>query len=64
MIQIPLVLAVVIIIAIHTTLTHLMNWGIREAEKQGDNNAIGLCLFFSFLEITSVIALLCNMKPV
>jgi hypothetical protein len=64
MIQIPLVLAVIIIIAIHTIITHLFNWAIRESDDQGDINAVVLCLFFSFLEITLTIALICNMRPV
>lgn len=64
MIQIPLALAIIVVIAIHTIATHLFNWGIREADNEGDINAIALCIFFSFLEIVLTIALLCNMKPV
>jgi mannose/fructose/N-acetylgalactosamine-specific phosphotransferase system component IIC len=64
MIQIPLALAVIIIIVVHTIMTHLFNWAIRESDDQGDINAVVLCLFFSFLEVTLTIALLCEMKPV
>jgi hypothetical protein len=64
MIQIPLALAVIIIIVVHTIMTHLFNWAIRESDDQGDINAVVLCLFFSFLEVTLTIALLCEMKLV
>jgi len=61
MIQIPLALAVAVVILLHTVLTHLSNWGIRKTKD--DPFGVALILM-SLIEITITISLLCNMKPV
>jgi hypothetical protein len=58
MIQIPLALAVVLIILLHTILTHLFNWFIRKTEYEP------IVYILHFLETLLIIALLCNLKPV
>ena len=58
MIQIPLSLAVLVVVILHTVLTHLLNWGIREAEHCPS------VYIFHFLEILLITILLCNMKLV
>lgn len=64
MIQIPIFLVIILVVVLHTILTHLFNWAIRESDDQRDINAVVLCLFFSFLEVTLTIVILCNLKPV
>lgn len=61
MIQIPLAVAVTLIIVLHTILTHLINWGLRETL---DHETGRLLILFSFAEVALTIALLCNMKLV
>jgi hypothetical protein len=58
MIQIPLALALAVVIILHTTLTHLFNWFIRKTEHE----PIGY--IFHFIEILLITILLCNLKPV
>jgi hypothetical protein len=61
MIQIPLAVAVAVVILLHTVLTHLSNWGIRITKDDPFGIVIVL---FSIIETVIVISLLCNMKPV
>lgn len=56
MIQIPL--AVAIVILLHTTLTHLLNWGVRETEHEP------IMYIYHFIEILLITILLCNLKLV
>ncbi len=64
MIQIPIKLVILFIVVVHTALTHLINWGIREALDIEDFTAILLCVFMSLLEIILITILLCEMKLV
>lgn len=61
MIQIPLALAVAVVIILHTLLTHLFNWGIRNTEDDPFGEVI---ILFSIIETVIIISILCNMKPV
>lgn len=56
MIQIPLTAAVLVVVLLHTILTHLFNWFIRETEHEP------VAYIFHFIEILLIIILLCNMK--
>lgn len=58
MIQIPLIAAVLTVVLLHTTLTHLLNWGIRKSEHEP------AVYIFHFLEVILITMILCNMKPV
>jgi hypothetical protein len=61
MIQIPLALAVAVVIILHTIITHLSNWGLRNTK----DDPIGIVIMlFSTIETVIVISLLCNLKPV
>jgi uncharacterized membrane protein len=61
MIQIPLALVVAVVIILHTIITHLSNWGLRNTK----DDPIGIVIMlFSMIEIVIVISLLCNLKPV
>ena len=61
MIQIPLTLAVTVVILLHTVLTHLFNWGIRNTK----DDPIGIVIIlFSIIETALLISLICNTKLV
>jgi hypothetical protein len=61
MIQIPLALAVVVVLMLHTSLTHLLKWTMKKYAGTPD---INILLLLSYIEITLTIALICTMKQV
>jgi len=61
MIQIPLALAVTVVILLHTVLTHLSNWGIRNTKDDPFGIVI---ILFSIMETALLISIICNMKLV